>query len=67
MQHIQLTVMVASHEWSQSSAAASEPVLCLFCLFSVCLFVAACLFVVRLKSICPYQCSGWEEITEQKQ
>lgn len=39
-----------------------------FCVCSVCLvFVAACLFVVGLKSICPYQCSGWEEITEQKQ
>lgn len=39
-----------------------------FCVCSVCLvFVVACLFVLRLKSVCPYQCSGCEEITEQKQ
>lgn len=30
-------------------------------------FVTACLFVMRLKSVCPYQFIGWEEITEQKQ
>lgn len=38
-------------------------VLCLFRLD----FVTVCLFVMRLKSVCPYQFSGWEEITEQKQ
>lgn len=30
-------------------------------------FVAARLFVARLTSVCPYQFSGREEITEQKQ
>lgn len=38
-----------------------------FYVYSVCLvFVTACLFVVKLKSVCPYQCSGLEEITVQK-
>lgn len=36
-----------------------------FCVCCVCLeFVAACLFVMRLKSVCPYHFSGREEITE---
>lgn len=36
-----------------------------FCVCRVCLeFVTACLFVMRLKSVCPYHFSGWEEITE---
>lgn len=30
-------------------------------------FVAVCLFVARLKSVCPYQFSGSEEITEWEQ
>lgn len=39
-----------------------------FCVCHVCLeFVAACLFVMRLKSVCPYHFGGWEEITEQRQ
>lgn len=37
-----------------------------FCVCVCLVFVSACLFVVQLKSVCPYQCSGLEEITEQK-
>lgn len=62
--HVQrLPPEVSAHERSPSCTTASETVSCLLRLD----FVTVCLFVMRLKSVCPYQFSGWEEITEQKQ
>lgn len=37
-----------------------------FCVCSCLVFVSGRLFVVKLHSVCPYQCRGLEEITEQK-
>lgn len=58
-----LSKLKYQHMNEESCTAGSETFLCV--LFVE--FVTACLFVVRLKSVCPYQFSGWEEITEQKQ